>query len=229
MAEKPIIFSTEMVKAILDGRKTQTRRVCKEIALCDFEWALDREPYIGNYRTFTWDWVTLENVWLYDIQTDVDDHRTYLLKPKYQPGDHLWVRETWAYVDRRFGGDDEFYVYRASEDGQVWEREIENWCWRPSIHMPKEAARIWLKVTGVRVERLQGMTEEDARGEGCITFQDKISNRSFEGVTTFDLTAREAFKDLWNSINAKRGYGWETNPWVWVIEFEKLGGRTNGN
>ena len=86
--------------------------------------------------------------------------------------------------------------------------------------MPKWAARIWLKVKDVRVERVQDISEDDARAEGCITFSDKIGDGKFDDVYEFDLTARDAFVELWDSINAKRGYGWGINPWVWAIEFE---------
>ncbi len=88
--------------------------------------------------------------------------------------------------------------------------------------MPREAARIFLKVTNVRVERLQDISEEDARAEGCITFHDKTGDGKFEDVLEFDLTARDAFCELWQRLNLKRGYGWETNPWVRVYEFERI-------
>ena len=112
--EKPILFNAEMVRAISEGRKTQTRRVCKALENYDFSWGLDRKPYIGDYRTFAkvaprkWDNVTLENVWLYDLQTAVDESKTYVLKPSYKPGDILWVRETWSKDEN---GE---YVYRSN-------------------------------------------------------------------------------------------------------------------
>lgn len=218
MAEKPILLSTPMVVATLAGRKTQTRRVCKEIALCDFEWGLDREPYIGNYRTFTkvakgkWDWVTLENVWLYNIQTKVDDYKTYLLKPKYQPGDHLWVRETWC---KDANGD---YIYRANygttEDDSFPHSMFK---WRPSIHMPREAARLFLQVVNVRVERVQDITPDDARAEG---HPQKLHLSSDPRV--HDDAAIDWFRDLWDALNFKRGYGWEVNPWVFAYTFEVM-------
>ena len=101
---KPILFNTEMVQAITEGRKTVTRRVCKEIANYKFSWGLDREPYIGDYKAFTktptgkWDWVTMKNVWLYDLQTKVDESKPCLLKPKYKVGDIIYVRETWTFI-----------------------------------------------------------------------------------------------------------------------------------
>lgn len=219
MAEKPIIFSTEMVRAILEGRKTQTRRVCKEIVLCDFEWGLDREPYIGNYRTFTKvakekrEWVTLENVWLYNIQTKVDDYKTYLLKPKYQPGDVLWVREAWCKNENpnspNYGG----YEYYADYEGAHCQILIK---WRSPIHMPRKVARIFLKVKNIRVERLQAITEQDAVAEGFVSTA-KTAGDDYTG-----LFARDQFAEYWDKLHAKRGYSWDQNPWVWVIEFEKV-------
>ena len=207
---KPILMSTPMVIAILDGRKTQTRRVCKALENYDFSWGLDRKPYIGDYRTFAkvaprkWDNVTLENVWLYDLQTAVDESKPYVLKPSYQPGDILWVRETWSKDEN---GE---YVYRTNygttEDDSFPPSMFK---WKPSIHMPREAARIFLRVTNVRVERVQDITAHDAIREGM------------ESEIPFDTV--DEFKELWNNLNAKRGYSWESNPWVWVIDFERLG------
>jgi hypothetical protein len=220
VAEKPILFSTPMVQAILDGRKTMTRRVCKDIAGYDFKWGLDREPYIGNYKVFTktepgkWDWVTLENQWLYDLQTAVDDSRTHLLKCPYQPGDILWVRETWSKDEN---GE---YVYRTNygttEDDSFPPSMFK---WKPSIHMPKVAARIWLEVTNVRVERLQEITTDEAKAEGVLQPGVIPSNtliRNTEGSIP-----RTNFKILWESLNAKRGYGWDSDPWVWVVSFKR--------
>jgi hypothetical protein len=125
----------------------------------------------------------------------------------YQLGDTLWVRETWAY-STDYDGDvilNRKILYRA--DG---EKTILPSTWRPSIHMPRWASRINLEVTGVRVERLKDITEEDALAEGVIS-------------SDYDKTYRYAFSVLWDSINAKRGYGWAANPWVWVIEFRHMG------
>lgn len=226
MRELPILFSTPMVQAILEGRKTMTRRVCKDIADCDFKGGLDREPYLGDITLFEkvglrkWDWVKHKNQWLYKLQNAVDGSKTYLLKCPYgQPGDRLWVRETWAsycdecksnqgegYKDATCAyGDCNRYAYKADDDGCPGGK------WRPSIHMPKEAARIWLEVTNVRVERLQEITEEEAKAEGIIPSQEAP-------FTCY----RADFEKLWNSLNAKRGYGWDTNPFCWVIEFRKV-------
>lgn len=186
MAIKPILFNTEMVRAILDGRKNCTRRLVKP------------EPQ-GYFE------VSEEPLYIYD--TDGNQGK---ITPPYQPGNILYVRETWC-DDRSFTHDDTpgQYFYRA--DGlypRKGDNVILNAKWHPSIHMPKEAARIWLKVTNVRVERLHDMTDDDAEAEGC-----------------FDYTSTAlGFPDVWDSTIKKSDldrYGWDANPWVWVIEFER--------
>ena len=116
-------------------------------------------------------------------------------------GDILWVRETWQYID--FSGDENGYVYKASENGRTWEEESEEWKWRSPIHMLREAARIFLRVTNVRVERLQDITPDDIWEEGT------------SGIVPYD-----AFKNLWDRINKDWRYSFDKNPWVWVYEFK---------
>ena len=169
---KPILFSTPMVQAILDGRKTQTRRVIK----------IDDAP---------------------------ENWRKSLAGSRYKPSDILWVRETWADV---FGK----YEYRADYSESENTYRVKRYGttiakWRPAIFMPRAAARIFLRVTDVRVERLQDITEDDATAEGLRI--------GIGGAPCF--SCRDAFAELWDKLNAKRGYGWDTNPWVWVIEFER--------
>lgn len=164
---KPILFSTPMVKAILDRRKTQTRRVIK----------IDDAP---------------------------ENWRKSLAGSRYKPGDILWVRETWA--PKRYQPE-RIYYKADNELGSLVNVDK----WRPAIFMPRAAARIFLRVTDVRVERLQDITEDDATAEGLRI--------GIGGEPYF--SCRDAFVALWNSINAKRGYGWDTNPWVWVISFER--------
>ena len=190
---KPIIFSAPMVQAILDGRKTQTRRVIKPQP----ERYLSRDA--GNRVPIA--------VW-------VDNQKW--VKPPYQPGDILWVRETWATVS---SGIIEYKAtYKEPYTGSAEIDHIGNKIkWRPSIHMPREATRIFLRVTNVRVERLQDITEEDAKAEGC---HERLLNDGWKNIGK--LTARDDFIMLWEYLNAKRGYGWDTNPWVWVIEFERI-------
>lgn len=126
-------------------------------------------------------------------------------KPPYQQGDILYVRETWGHPISL--NSDKQYVFRADKIAEIGFKN-DSHIWHPSIHMPKEAARIWLRVTDVRVERLQDMTDDDAEAEGC-----------------FDYTSTAlGFPDVWDSTIKKSDidrYGWDANPWVWVIEFER--------
>jgi hypothetical protein len=183
---KPILFSAPMVRAILDGRKTQTRRVIK----------IDDAP---------------ENWKISIAGTSIVRTEPYDVKlPRYAAGDILWVRETWntAYKDNACT-EVAHYIYRASEpNGAGW--------WKPSIHMPREAARIFLRVTNVSVERLQEITVDDCRLEGCCS-----SDCLQTGLHSPDCKCDTLFYNVWNDINAKRGYGWDTNPYVWVYEFER--------
>lgn len=212
---RPILFNTEGVKAILDGRKTVTRRVLAYRGLLDKQHALDREPY--KDRT---------GEWCFDIQTAVDDYKTYVLKPPYQPGEILYVRETWSplYQDKD-SKDVRGYMYKACTleeydkmypDGKDYQWEGK---WRPSIHMPKEAARIFLRVTDIRVERLQDITYEECKAEG---FDGVIFEDDTEGLPAIAISR---FSRMWDSTIKKKDIGlsdWNTNPWVWVIEFERI-------
>lgn len=207
MSVKPILFNTDMVRAILESRKTVTRRILAEKEVLDKNWWLDREPYLHNGK------------WYYDEQTAVDDSKTCELKPKYHPGDILYVRETWHKYIKRVGKGEgchlvEFYGYKAS----IKDSEDSNTPWKPSIHMPKEAARIWLKVTDIRVERLQDITEEQAKSEGenGLKYNSKTGEELSAALDWFPFTWNNTIKkpDLYR-------YGWEANPWVWVIEFER--------
>lgn len=195
MATKPILFSGPMVRAILDGRKAQTRRIVKP----------PFEVHANGYIT----------------KFDKHGGRFGPYPAPYQPGDILWVRETWrewdAHDEDEWGprnGRGDPYCYAATGDidheaGQ---------CWRPSIHMPKWACRLWLCVTRVRVERLQEISGEDARSEGIKweIYPDLPVERHIHRACL------SSFRTLWDSINAKRGYGWDTNPWVWVYTFERI-------
>ena len=203
---KPILFNTDMVKAILDGKKTVTRRICKDGN--DYT-VPDMEYYDAEKRT-------------YAVHNYADKDHTNKLSIAERtcsicPGDILYIRETWQYID--FAGENNGYVYKASENGSLWESETYEWIWKPSIHMPKEAARIFLRVSGVRVERLQDMTEEDALKEGCET------GVLFEADETLKIPALRRFQKLWNNTIKKPDIeinGWAANPYVWVIEFEKM-------
>lgn len=211
MATKPILFNTEMVRAILDGRKSCTRRLVKP------------EPQ-GYFE------VSEEPLYVYD--TDGNQGK---ITPPYQPGDILYVRETWHKYIKRVGKGEscrfaEFYGYRAS----VANSEDADEPWRPSIHMPKEAARIWLKVKNVRVERLQEMKPVDVIKEGaypdcwdCLnTYEESGSQCCYgteEQCSQCDGVMME-WEKLWNSTIKKTDldrYSWDANPWVWVIKFER--------
>lgn len=204
MAIKPILFNTDMVQAILDGRKTCTRRVAKNVPCHTYR----IEPVYENGR-FQFDCFYSSYVVALDAYADF----CMPCLPPYQQGDILYVRETWSHPI--VPSDKNRYVYRAdevAEDGFKNEAHI----WHPSIHMPKEAARIWLKVKDVRVERLQDITEEGAEKEGC--------RESVCSKTKFRTSAMLNFFNLWDSTIKKSDidrYSWQANPWVWVIEFER--------
>ncbi|MCK9526075.1 MAG: hypothetical protein M0R49_09130 [Limnochordia bacterium] len=203
MCEKPILFSTDMVRAILDGRKTMTRRIVK--GLPDDQSGCDLGVIKTNYGELTG----------YGFET-----------MPYQPGDILWVRETWAMLNLdhhpiNVGNPDYpvIYVYKADhETGNDGPDRIK---WRPSIHMPREAARIFLKVIDVRVERLQDVTPEDIAAEGLPSFIIPPGHEHYKNVCGENWLGFDWYIKLWNNIYAKRGYGWKVNPWVWVIEFER--------
>lgn len=198
--EKPILFSTEMVRAILDGRKTQTRRIAKKIPV-----ETHRVEQLDN-NLFEAHW----GGYAPDMQAFLDGSTE--IKSRYQPGDIFWVRKTWAQLKKPDGSSR--FVYKASDEYPFGEKYIVKFKWKPSIHMPKEAARLFLKVKNVRVERLQDITEDDAKAEGVQLNYGANDPRNCKWQNY-----RDAFKALWNDINKTRGYGWDINPWIWVIEF----------
>lgn len=207
----PILFNMKMVRAILDCRKSCTRRIIKPQPQGYFE-------------------VSEEPLYIYDT-----DGKQGKITPPYQPGDILYVRETFIQAAAHI------FWYKA--DDKPWMSK--DLLWKPSIHMPKEAARIWLKVTDVRVEWLQEITEAQAQAEGIrgyskdgnlykyavtddwwIDFHNKHRKSFFGGTWWQDMprTAKDAFSYLWNSTIKKSDltcYGWDANPYVWVIEFER--------
>lgn len=182
---KPILFNTEMVRAILDGRKTVTRRVVKP------HYRNGEAGFRVVFNTHTGGYVRVEYF-------DEWENKTRNMVEPYHPRDILYVRETWQ---QNYDGS---YAYRA---GHKFEKDSG---WRPSIHMPREAARIFLRVTDVRVERLQDITDQQAESEG---------------VTEYPFTSIGAFGKLWDSTikpTDRALYGWDANPFVWVIEFEQI-------
>lgn len=243
MSIRPILFNTETVRAILDGRKTCTRRVIK--------FPVNR--YTNNVPLA--DKVVVQELRCDKVNFLEEPFFSYGMNLPYQPGDILYARETWQYLYELDGNEQVIedtgkYYYAATDtipfNTYVDENGVrhDHAPWRPSIHMPKEAARIWLKVTDVRVERLQEITEVQAQAEGIrgyskdgnlykyavtddwwIDFHNK-HRKSFLGTWWQDMprTSKDAFSYLWNSTIKKSDldrYGWDVNPWVWVIEFER--------
>ncbi len=217
--ERPILFNGEMVRAILEGRKTVTRRVAKFIAR-EKGLRLNFNGLVpGNYLNGS-----PASGFVLRSRGAAWNDRTFPLKcPFGLPGDRLWVRETFA----RVGGDPGYLTYRATypdclPDGlenippdiaTVGER------WIPSIHMPRAASRILLEITDVRVERLQAITEEQARAEGIIDGGcTSCGNSEPCGCDCPSPSAVDSFYHLWKST----GGDWDSNPWVWVVEFKRV-------
>jgi hypothetical protein len=203
MTERPIIFNSEMVKAILEGRKTQTRRPIR--------------PQPPHWR---WDHNEFDERCI-NIASDDDKDGYYVICPFGKVGDRLWVRETWKKLpDGRIG-------YKASPDETCQYGNfilISNW--KPSIHMPRWASRITLKITSVKVQRVQEITAEDCEFEGIsgTTKSSPVNRLPYEeyncgnGLVYGDPIT--AYLNLWNSIYDKT-YPWESNPWVWAITLER--------
>ena len=189
---KPILFNTEMVRAILDRRKTVTRRVIKT-----------QYPIYDGLIIDTTGRHAIGKIKFSDGKCEGNND---YFKPPYQIGDVLYVRETWANIQGK-------YFYRADMENPTCHYKTQ---WRPSIHMPKEAARIFLKVTDVRVERLQDILCSGMQKEGCIP-------KTVTGGQ-WQQWQKDYFKPLWDSTIKKsetEKYGWQANPWVWVFEFER--------
>jgi len=187
MKQRPIIFSAPMVRAILDGRKTQTRRILKSSPHSQAERA-------QHFEGTRWDWLRYDGLRLATFNC-----------PYSQPGDLLWVRETWA----RYNIDQDSHdmAYRATPPAD-WPSDGN---WRPSIFMPRWASRITLEVTAVRIERLQDISEKDSWAEGCDGWDDDV---------TGGCSGYGEFAQLWSEIHGPGS--WDANPWVWVIEFKRV-------
>jgi hypothetical protein len=212
--ERPILFSGEMVRAILDGTKTQTRRV-----------VIRRMKDEGE-------WVKVRPVRGYTPETIRSEYPC----PYGQPGDLLWVRESWRALNRFNSWPVErgsWVVYEADgpHDGDARPARSGGRMGklRPSIHMPRWASRITLEITDVRVERVQEITEADARADGversdwefsCEPYRNYADPRRMPGRSF--ATALRSFETLWDSLNGRRGYGWDANPWVWVVSFNRI-------
>lgn len=208
--EIPILFSTPMVEAVDKDRKTITRRTrnLKKINISPDKWELS---------------LTMDN-WTNSKGEHEDKFAVLFTDKKYgkqisipcpygQVGDILWVRETWnSYNEKSYGlPDKDIYLYKANGTDRTC-------TWKPNIYMPKIAARLFLKIISIRIERLHDITEKDAIAEG-IHF-DKDSGYWFAGAAAMAQSPNHAFQELWISINKKKS--WDKNPWVWVIEFKKI-------
>jgi hypothetical protein len=226
MPEHPILFSTPMVRAILSGQKTQTRRVVarsNSIIGEGGDWDklefsgkhtwVDKpgcfeQPYITEARIDTGfpDANGVKNYQYLHVPYDfVNEGVVYRVYPRYQPGDRLWVRETWADLAEGTGDPDQHpkIIYKADATHE-WSEQV----WHPSIFLPRLFSRITLEITAVKVERGQEISELDAINEG-------IPNGAYA------VNPKTSYAKLWNSINGKK-YPWASNPWVWVISFKRL-------
>lgn len=248
MPIKPILFNTEMVRAILDGRKTCTRRLVKpqpKSKLCYTFAGSDSDTWGYPNRT-------AHEIWGEEFKLPNDITEEELSKrwnPPYHTGDILYVRETWqcwrahryeATADIRFraGGDDVRLQFANGNTDSIdrldYDTFVHKWFshngeWKPSLFMPKEAARIWLKVTDVRIERLKNITGDGALREGSQGIRCNHVALGEHGCTDCMNTGwieppQVEFMQIWNSTIKKSDidrYGWDANPYVWVIEFER--------
>ena len=208
---RPILFSTPMVDAILAGRKTQTRRVN----------GLEVINVNPNDWQFEWADYALRKPWRFTQKSSLNEQKLSdnsfnqeaISCPYGNLGDVLWVRETWC-LCTPYGPEDYYYGYKVDSGVRIKASDKYDYqspdIWKPSIHMPKDAARIFLEITNIRVERLQDISEEDAIKEGIQFNPDAPAAVSNKG----------AFAKLWESINGKES--WKANPWVWVFEFKQI-------
>ena len=197
--ERPILFNGDMVRAIIAGRKTQTRRPVKIDMANAFDPPRGEEDVAAGYP------------WFEDGEGNL--HKAVDCCPFGQVGDRLWVREAWAPLD-------------VSRTGAYYRADIKNpktGGWRPSIHMPRWACRIVLEITNIRVERVQDISEDDAIADGGLEAMVDdaiwIIPGTEDGVTR---TPEYAFESIWNAFYSAHGLGWDANPWVWVIEFKMV-------
>ena len=194
MRERPIIMGADSVRAILDGRKTQTRRVIKPQPIHMPEGAYI-DPYNHNYEHFTaW---TLDNKMLLNCGGNIKNTAHWKC-PYGVIGDRLWVREI-------FNCNEEGIAYKATQP------DMDGMPWKSPIYMPRTYSRITLEITDIRVERLQDITNNDAKSEGV---EPEVLSGHYYYLS--------GYHDLWQDLNAKRGYPWESNPWVWVISFKQI-------
>ena len=241
MKERPILFSAPMVRAILEGKKTQTRRIAKvppakPIVLPLRHPPKHDAPYFDSYCS---EKKTPENTrgmsdrWCWWTADDRPDPLTEIRCPYGIPGDRLWVRETWGLRNCESDPTDweRASVVGCSEDEireqyhldyrADWGPMQEGCFWRPAIHMPRWASRISLDVTDVRVERLHDISEEDAKAEGVEAWMDSLKGgEHYEPDARLGAYPVTAFSRLWKVVNGRES--WDANPWVWVVEFTRV-------
>lgn len=211
MKERPILFSAPMVRAVLDGKKTQTRRLIRpQPELLDDAWYWTHPRYDNGL-----------GVLYFHSKVVTQALRDCMARcsPYGVPGDELWVRETWmqAYKRTRIHSGVTYLADYGYRNDLISEREArEHWTWRPSIFMRRTDSRIQLRITSVRVERLQEISADDVRAEGVTLPPTELFPHTNTG---FKLGVQ--FEKLWDSINAKRA-PWASNPWVWVVNFERM-------
>lgn len=211
MTESPILMSGAMVRATLGDLKTQTRRVVKPQPPANVTAFSVSE---GGYQY-------LSGIW---GQTDAAFVGEPIGCPYGNRGDRLWVRETWQSAAEMnvVAKADDYFLYKATDPD--WST-FECWKWRPSIFMPRAACRLPLEITDIRLQRLQDISEEDAIAEGIDIFADGagFTLPGPDGKTgPWHRNPEDAYQQLWDQLNAERGYGWEVNPWVWAITFKRI-------
>lgn len=237
--EKGLIFNSEMVRAILDGRKTQTRREVKlnlDIArlATTYDWATSLAA--NHYQGLTEEQIQQKAESLRGVIHPVildNGQMVSIICPHGKPGDRIWVRETFCTVDDTQYGGEKWVDYRATPKFEAshpagWDcapNDAEALKWRPSIHMPRWASRILLEITDVRVERLQNISDEDVDSEGFAgDYPTSALPALFPGEPSdwSHLSMRDCYGALWKSIYGEES--WQSNPWVWVIEFKRVEG-----
>lgn len=223
---RPILFNTDMVRAILGGRKTATRRCIRNIP--DGTWRIGRGVEADIFYA-----------WSGDDIAGSSEHSEKKIKSPYKPGDILYVRETWrmigavkdeayAHIEYKAGGQKRIILPNNGIRGAGKDADdsfIDKWMasgnWHPSIHMPKEAARIWLEVTEARAERLQEITFEGCLEEGAFVY---LAADGYFDREVAEAEAKKKFSAIWDATARKTDIchsGWDANPWVWVTEFKK--------
>jgi hypothetical protein len=224
MRALPILFKTDMVKAILDGRKTQTRRIVKDRHISELSCSVSTEyRYVGTPGGVH----VIKRYWRGEYV------ESYHISCPYRIGYHLWVRETHRFLQGD-GNPNDFGIEYIADKSIHWYRDNAGEMnypidckTRPSIFLPRKYSRISLEITGIEIQRLNYITDEEAIAEGieykvmpeCTYYRRYVDN--FD--TAFDrITAVESFRSLWDSINKKRGFGWDKNPWVWVYSFKVI-------